>query len=45
MACFLFKTTAVSMGNATKLKDLKIVSILKKMNCCCVEFKYYFYCW
>jgi hypothetical protein len=30
------------MGIATKIKDFKIVSILKKMNCCCVEFKDYF---
>jgi hypothetical protein len=38
----LFKANAASMGIATKIKDFKIVSILKKMNCCCVEFKDYF---
>jgi hypothetical protein len=39
----LFKANA-AMGIATKIKDFKIVSILKK-NECCVEFKDYFYCW
>jgi hypothetical protein len=37
----LFKEFSL-MGIATKIKDFKIVSILKKMNCCCVEFKDYF---
>jgi hypothetical protein len=41
MFYFCSKHSAL-IGIATKIKDFKIVSIFKKMNCCCVEFKDYF---
>jgi hypothetical protein len=44
MVYSLFKATVASMWVATKIKDFKIMSILKKMNFCCVKFKDYFYC-